>query len=218
MEKAAALLQKHGLRLPVVGGKLREFNPGQRIMFWEVYSGCGNATRAFVESASGDHEIAGPPVDTVRKAWFGLPSWNVLLPSVRQFLWAIMVVCQPMWVHCAPPCTFWSSLSRRTNHRSRIEDEDLRLQALVHIVFSLQLCRHQLRQKTLAQFRASPMCIQLEVGLVARIGGLWHQSDWANGGGWQQHAEDGEVHLRQLSLGAPRSGKWKVVQEEAMLC
>lgn len=147
MEKSAALLQKHGLRLPVAGGKLREFRPGERIMFWEVYSGCGNATRAFLESASGDHEIAGPPVDTLRKAWPGLPSWNVLFPSVRQFLWAIMVVCQPMWVHCAPPCTFWSSLSRRTNHRTRIQDEDLRLQALVHIVFALQLCYHQMRQK-----------------------------------------------------------------------
>ena len=131
MEKAVARLQKQGLRLPVAGGKLWEFNPGHRILFWEVHSGCGNATRAFVESASGDHEIAGPPVDSWRKAWSELPSWNVFLPSVRQFLWAIMVVCQPMWVHCAPPCTFWSSLSRRTNHRSRIEDEDLRLQALV---------------------------------------------------------------------------------------
>ena len=58
----------------------------------------------------------------------------------------------------------------------------------------------------LGQFRASPNCIQLEVGLVARICGLWHKSDWANGE---------EVHLRQLSLGAPRSRKWKVVQEEA---
>ena len=57
MEKAAALLQKHGLRLPVAGGKLWEFNPGQRILFCEVCSGCGNATRAFVESASGDHDI-----------------------------------------------------------------------------------------------------------------------------------------------------------------
>ena len=178
-------------------------------MFGEVYSGCGNATRACVESASGDHEIAGPPVDTVRKAWFGLPSWNVLLPSVRQFLWAIMVVCQPMWVHCAPPCTFWSTLSRRTNHRSRIEDEDLRLQALVHIVFSLQLCRHQLRHKRWVSFEHPPNCIQLEVGLVARICGLWHKSDWANGE---------EVHLRQLSLGAPRSGTWTAVQEEAMNC
>ena len=80
MEKATVLLQTHGLRLPVVGGKLQAFNPGQTIMYWEVHSGCGNATRAFAESASGDHEIAGPPVDTVRKAWFGLPSWNVLLP------------------------------------------------------------------------------------------------------------------------------------------
>ena len=147
METAAALLQKHGLHLPVAGGKLREFSPGERIMFWEVYSGCGNATRAFLESASGDHEIAGPPVDTLRKAWPGLPSWNVLFPSVRQYLWAIMVVCQPMWVHCAPPCTFWSTLSRRTNHRTCIEEEDLRLEALVHIVFSLQLCHHQMRQK-----------------------------------------------------------------------
>ena len=78
MEKAVVRLQKHGLRLPVVGGKLREFNPGQRIMFWEVYSGCGTATRAFVESASGDHEIAGPPVDTVRKASF----WVTLLQCI----------------------------------------------------------------------------------------------------------------------------------------
>ena len=169
MEKAVALLQKHGLRLPVVGGKLREFNPGQRIMFWEVYSGCGNATRAFVESASGDHEIAGPPVDTVRKAWFGLPSWNVMLPSVRQFLWAIMVVCLPMWVHCAPPCTFWSLLSRRTNHRSRIEDEDLRLQALVHIVFSLQLCRHQLRQTRWFSFEHPPTCSSWKLDLLQEL-------------------------------------------------
>ena len=80
---------------------------GEESCFGEACSGCGHATRAFAESASGDHEIAGPPGDTVRKAWFGLPSWHVLLPSVRKFLWAIMVVYQPMWVHCAPPCTFW---------------------------------------------------------------------------------------------------------------
>ena len=198
MEKAAALLQKHGLRLPVAGGKLRDFRPGERIMFWEVYSGCGNATRAFLESATGDHEIAGPPVDTLRKAWPGLPSWNVLLPSVRQFLWAIMVVCQPMWVHCGPPCTFWSSLPRRTNHG--INDEDFRLQVLVHIVFSVQVCYHQMRQNT-GSASSAPSCSQLEIGFGARVGGLWHHSDWADGGGlWHQSAwtydQGGEVHLR----------------------
>ena len=105
-------------------------------------------------------------MDTVRKAWFGLPSWNVFLPSVRQFLWAIMVVCQPMWVHCAPPCTCWSSLSRRTNHRSRIEDEDLRLEALVHIVFSLQLCHHQLRQKRWFSFEHPPTASSWNLDLL----------------------------------------------------
>ena len=98
LEKAVACLRTHGLRVPVVGGKLREFDPGQRIMFWEVYSGCGNATHAFVESASGDHEIAGPLVDTVRKAWFGLPSWNVLLPPYASS-------CGRSWL-CASPCGY----------------------------------------------------------------------------------------------------------------
>ena len=54
--------------------------------------------------------------------------------------------------------------------------------------------------KTLVQFRATPNCIQLEFGLVARICGLWHKY----GGGWQQHAEGGEVHFRQLSLGGTK--------------
>ena len=169
MEKAAALLKKHGLRFPVAGGKLRDIRPGERIMFWEVYSGCGNATRAFLESATGDHEIAGPPVDTLRKAWPGLPSWNVLLPSVRQFLWAIMVVCQPMWVHCGPPCTFWSTLSRRTNHRTSITDEDLRLKALVHIVFSLQLCYHQIRQKQWFSLEHPPSAASWKLDLVREL-------------------------------------------------
>ena len=110
-QKAGALLQKQGLRLPVVGGKLRGFIPEEQIMFWEVYSGCSNATRAFWDSASGEHKTAGPPVDIVREARLGLPSWNVLLPCARQFLWAIMIVCTPMWVHCAPPCTFSSTFS-----------------------------------------------------------------------------------------------------------
>ena len=75
----------------------------------------------------------------------------------------------PPWVHCAPPCTFWSSLSRRTNHRSRIEDEDIRLQALVHIVFSLQLCRHQLRQKRWRSFEHPPTASSWNLDLLQEL-------------------------------------------------
>ena len=103
-------------------------------------------------------------MDTVRKAWHRLPSWNVLLPSVRQFLWAIMVVCQPMWAHCGPPCTFWSSLPRRTNHG--INDEDFRLKVLVHIVFSVQVCYHQMRQKHWFSLEHPPTSASWKLDLV----------------------------------------------------
>ena len=85
-------------------------------------------------------------MDMVREARLGLPSWNALLPCVRQFLRAIMIVCTPMWVHGAPLCTLSSTLSCRTNRRSRAENEDRRLEALAHLCFSIQLCRRQIRQ------------------------------------------------------------------------
>jgi len=165
-KKAEALLKEHGLQLPAAGGNLREWIRGEQVMFWEVYSGSGNATRAFLASASGEQKAAGPPVDMVREAWPGLPSWNVLLPSVRQLLWAIMSVCKPMWVHCAPPCTFWSSLSRRTNHRSQATDEDLRLQALAHLAVSLQLCHHQIRQGRWFSFEHPPTAASWNLDLI----------------------------------------------------
>ena len=75
--------------------------------------------------------------------WTALPTWDVLLPSARRLIWAIMLVAKPRWIHTAPPCTFWSNLSRRCSKRSDTMQEQLRLTALVYLVFSVQLCGYQ---------------------------------------------------------------------------
>ena len=147
-----------------------------------------------------------------------VPPWSVLLPPVRQFFVGDHG-CVP--AHVGTLCTSVHFLEQLVPKNQSPQSHRGRRPPLAsfgaHSRF-IAIVPPPIATKMLAQFRASPNGIQLEFGLVARIGGLWHQSDWANGGGWQQHAEGGEVHLRQLSLGAPRSGKWKVVQEEAMLC
>ena len=212
MEKPAALLQKHGLRLPVAGGKLREFTPRHRIMFWGVQRmwqcnscmcGVGLWRPRNCRTACG-HSAQGMV-------------WVTFLECIAPLRTPVLVGdhgCVP--AHVATLCTSVHLLEPLVPKNPRGRRPPLGSLG-AHSLF-IAIVPPPIATKTLVQFRASPNCIQLEFGLVARIGGLWHQSDWANGGGWQQHAEGGEVHLRQLSLGAPRSGKWKVVQEEAMLC
>ena len=57
-----------------------------------------------------------------------------------------------MWVHTGPPCTFWSTLSRRCNKRTLAQNEQLRLEALVHIVLSIQICQYQQRCNRFCSF------------------------------------------------------------------
>ena len=117
-----------------------------------IFSGSCNATIAFLEEyehalasgdlvqpASGGFAAVGPPIDIDRKrvskaSWKALPTWDVLLYSTRRLIWAIMLVAKPRWIHTAPPCTFWSILSRWCNKRSAAVQEQLRLKALVFII------------------------------------------------------------------------------------
>ena len=110
--------------------------------FWEIYSGSANATEAFVSPATGGG-VAGPPVDKLPSRWPKLPSFDVLRMDGRRLLWALLVVFAPFWVRLALPCTFCSTLSRRCNNRTPSYKEQLRLEALVHIVFSVQICQYQ---------------------------------------------------------------------------
>ena len=113
--------------------------------------GFANATEAFVSPATGGG-VAGAPVDKLLSRWPKHPSIDVLRVDGRRLVWALLVVFAPLWVHTGPPCTFWSTLSRRCNKRTPSYNEQLRLEALVHIVFSVQLCQYQQSRNRLCSF------------------------------------------------------------------
>ena len=166
LEKARGFLSASNVHLPCQDGSTRVWQAekdGQVHLLW-FFSGCANATAAFLERSTGRIGVAGPPVDVSRPRWNGLPKWDVLLPSVRRWLWAMMVVWEPKWVHTAPPCTFWSTLSRRCNKRTPIEDERLRLQATALLFFvRATLCVSDAAQ-TVLQFRTTSAGGELENG------------------------------------------------------
>ena len=117
------------------------------VIFWEIFAGSCNLTKAVVKecqnrSATGDQQAAVlPPVEIDQNKlsstpWKGLPTWDVLLPSQRRLVWAYLALLQPLWVHLGPPCTFWSPLARRCNLRSEADNEHLRLKVFTSLQFS----------------------------------------------------------------------------------
>ena len=69
-------------------------------------------------------------------------------------------------VHLAPPCTFWSPLSRRRNKRTEADNEHLRLKALVFLVFLLQVCNFQRQHQRLWSFEHPPHCSSWNLDII----------------------------------------------------
>ena len=86
---------------------LREhgINPN-RIDTLEVYAGCANWTEACRRVGL----KVGAPIDNKHHR----NRWNLLSAKWRRVLWAVVVVCQPRWIHSGFPCTFWVRLAHLT--------------------------------------------------------------------------------------------------------
>jgi len=184
--RARALIQQHGLELPAPGGATRPRDSNERVDFWEIFAGCCHATEAVLHPDIGC--VAGPPVDVERdeSAWPTLPKWDVLSAKVRELLWALLIVLAPSWIHCAPPCTFWSSLSRRSNRRAEWQEEHLRLKSLVFLRLSVQFCLHQARQRRFFSFEQPPQAASWRLDLVQELlapasGGTGRHTDGGGG-------------------------------------
>lgn len=147
------------------------------VIFWEIFAGSCNLTKAVVKecqnrSATGDQQAAVlPPVEIDHNKlsstpWKGLHTWDVLLPSQRRLVWAYLALLQPSWVHLGPPCTFWSPLARRQNLRSEADNEHLRLKALALLVFSLQVCNFQRQHQRYWSLEQPPHCVGWNLDIV----------------------------------------------------
>ena len=147
------------------------------VIFWEIFAGSCNLTKAVVKecqnrSATGDQQAAVlPPVEIDQKKlsstpWKGLHTCDVLLPSQRRLVWAYLALLQPSWVHLGPPCTFWSPLARRCNLRLEADNEHLRLKALAFLVFSLQVCNFQRQHQRYWSLEQPPHCVSWKLDIV----------------------------------------------------
>lgn len=129
----------------------------------EIFAGCANLTRAVV----GAGWQACPPVDI--NVAFGTGPGLDLLTNDRRFVWHMLAVCKPAWVHLAFPCTFWSPMAHFTRQRPPEEDEQSRTRALVFITFARQVVLHQVSLGHHASFEQPPACISWSLDIVQDI-------------------------------------------------
>ena len=125
---------------------------GERWDFWEIFSGCGRFTAAVLAAGL----VAGPPVDILRKA--GGLARDVLLPDNQALLQAVLKEARPRWLHLAPPCTFWTPISRWTASKTPEEWASLRTRAKEMWHFALHLAVVQSRDGGKGSLEQPPRC------------------------------------------------------------
>ena len=113
----------------------------------EVYAGCGGWTKACHSCGL----KVGPLIDK-----FGKGRWDLLSAKWRRLLWAVMVVCKPTWIHSGFPCTFWVLMAHLTCRLTSARKETKRMQALVHVVLTLQLAMWQRQHNLIMSFENPP--------------------------------------------------------------
>ena len=139
--------------------------PTERIDALEVYAGVANWTAACQSLGL----RMGPPIDSktptpafggrTRSRKASSVKWELLEPKARRLLWALIVVCQPSWIHSGFPCTFWCWLAHATRKQSQMDDESTRLREMVHLVLSLQLAHWQCTRKRHISLENPPKCV-----------------------------------------------------------
>ena len=159
---AQCTLERYVVHVPVGAdgrGRTEPLAKGARLDFWEIFAGVGNATAAALRTVSDVNALGtvsdvagglrvGPLVDKLpNRRWPQCMTWDLLKPKFRQLVWAVVATAKPFWIHLGPPCTFWSALSRTNCKRGYYEQERYRIEALAFLVFSIQICRHQVQQK-----------------------------------------------------------------------
>lgn len=135
--------------------------PARRPLLLEVYSGCGNLTRAAIGAGWG----ACPPIDCQVAFGTGGPI-DLLTADGRRLVWETIAAFKPYWVHLAWPCTFWSRMAHFTRDRSPEEDYASRLQSLAHIMFAKQVAEFQIDCGRHVSFEQPPACLSWKLELV----------------------------------------------------
>ncbi len=183
-EKARARLAGHMLQTWTQRG-WAPLDLDQPVHVFEIYAGSFHFTKACVAQGL----LVAPPVDQhLNVHGGGLPGGVDLLdPHWRQVVWSMVVLLQPFYLHSGFPCTFWTPLSQLVNKRSHAEQEARRLEALVHVQFTVLLSRWQVQHGRHASIEQPPRCrswcLDIIVDLLAAIGAKKYGCDTCAWGG-----------------------------------
>ena len=107
--------------------------------------------------------------------------WDLTTKGARRLLWAMIVVCDPKWVHSGFPCTFWSTLAHCNRKSTTGEEEESRTCALVHVILTCQLARWQHKRGYHMSFENPPTARSWKLDIVkdtmVAIGAAKYKSD-----------------------------------------
>ena len=111
------------------------------VFLMEMFAGCASLTIAAQQAGL----RVGPPIDILPiPAVGGVGSVNLLKASGRQFVWSLLILNAPQWVHLAYPCTFWSEIAHWNRTDDPTANETTRLEQLVFIRFAHQVTHFQI--------------------------------------------------------------------------
>ena len=144
--------------------------------FWEIWSGCGHLTSAFV----GLDRVAGPSVDILPNNTVPRLVLNLESEEDENFLWWLLQQYRPRHVHVSPPCTFWTLIGRLTARRTREEWQQLRRKYMHHLMLAVKLMFWQSEHGLTGSFEQPPRCVSWRLRRVRSLLALpgWQRYVW----------------------------------------
>ena len=164
------------------------FQDGERWLFLEVFAGCGHLTAAVTQKAAElklpERYKIGPAVDwsatkaaksvemaTVEVATdkavaveeatavqISRLNLDLTRPFSQTLLLQLISETEPFWIHVAPPCTYWTPMSRFTATRTLKEWLDLGLEQKNLLNFGLHITWLQHTKQRRSTFEQPPRC------------------------------------------------------------
>ena len=160
------------------------FQDGERWLFLEVFAGCGHLTAAAKLNLSTERYKIGPAVDwsatkaaksvemaTVEVATdkavaveeatavqISRLNLDLTRPFSQTLLLQLISETEPFWIHVAPPCTYWTPMSRFTATRTLKDWLDLGLEQKNLLNFGLHITWLQHTKQRRATFEQPPRC------------------------------------------------------------
>ena len=123
------------------------------LFFLEIFAGCAHLSQA--SRAAG--LATGPSIDISPADGRNFVA-DLLTPEGRRIVWAILVICCPMWVHLGFPCTFWSTMAHVTRNQDINSNEQTRIEQLVFIALSRQVVQWQVSRRQHVSIENPPRC------------------------------------------------------------